>query len=178
MTAAVSRTGVIEHVEDLRRRPGTRRPLHRTMRARGLGVSGSHVPDAADVSIDGVLESIADGVVVDATLHVPWVGACRRCLDDVEGTATAEVREIFESHPTDGDTWPLHGHTLDLAPLLHDTVLLTLPLAPLCSEGCRGPAPHTFPAIAEPDAADLIGHEDGPAPRDPRWAALDQLRTE
>ena len=48
-----------------------------------------------------------------------------------------------------------------------DTALLALPLAPLCSADCAGPAPEAFPVVP-PD-------EGGPV-RDPRWAALDELR--
>ena len=166
---------LIEHVSELRRRIGSRRELHRTMAARGLGLSSAGVPEGDDVTIDGVLESIPEGVVVAGTVTVPWTGECRRCLGEVHGTAIADIREIFETHPTDGETWPLAGDHLDLAPLVHDTVLLTLPLAPLCTDACRGPAPELFPAItAEPDPP-LDRSDDQPA-RDPRWAALDQLR--
>jgi uncharacterized protein len=55
-------------------------------------------------------------------------------------------------------------------------VLLTLPLAPLCGDDCKGPAPEAFPAVVEDDAVPS-GAGDAPpdAPADPRWAALDAL---
>ncbi len=121
------------------------------------------------MKVDGVLESIPEGIVVDGAVVVPWVGECRRCLTELEGSLTTELREVFEVRPTEGDTWPLHGDELDLAPMLRDTVLLALPLAPLCSQDCLGPAPELFPTVAGTEAeAEPI--------RDPRWSALDQLR--
>ncbi len=49
-------------------------------------------------------------------------------------------------------------------------MLLALPLAPLCAEGCLGPAPDEFPT-GQPSA-------EAEPPRDPRWAALDDLSFE
>src|SRR6476661_8040208 len=118
MLGPMTATGtLIEHVKELRRRAGSRRDLHRTMVADGLQVSTSGVPDGADVAIDGVLESIPGGIVVDGAVSMPWIGECRRCLTEIEGTLSTEIREIFETDPTEGETWPLHGDDLDLAPL-------------------------------------------------------------
>lgn len=172
---------LVEHVAELRRRIGNRRTFTRMMAARGIGLSTAGVPEGDDVEIDGTLESIPEGVVVDATVTVPWVGECRRCLSQIDGRATADVREIFETHPTDGETWPLAGDLLDLGPLVRETALLALPLAPLCADDCRGPAPDSFPAVVAgvqpstaPDGHDPRADDDRPI--DPRWAALDELK--
>ncbi|MDQ6697502.1 MAG: DUF177 domain-containing protein [Actinomycetota bacterium] len=197
---------LIEHVNELRRRPGSRRELHRSMTATGLRISTAGVREGAEVRIDGVLESIPSGIVLDGMVEVPWIGECRRCLTDIEGVITTEVRELFESRPTEGETWPLQGDELDLGPMVRDTVLLVLPLAPLCSSDCRGPAPDSFPAVASaapaastsfastsPMSASSTSASSTSASssrsasaaasgedevRDPRWAALDQLRTD
>jgi len=160
----------VEHVTELWRRPGTRKPVRRTVTAHGLALSTAAVPEGADLDLDLVLESIPDGVVVDGTVRAPWRGDCRRCLGPVEGALVIDVREIFEPQPTEGETWPLHGDDLDLGPMVRDAVLLALPLAPLCDEACRGPAPEEFPAVG--DASEEPGDEGGEGPTDPRWAAL------
>ena len=147
------------------------------MVSEGLSVSTARVVSGAEVVIDGTIESIPEGVVVDATVTVPWNGECRRCLRDIDGTESVAIREIFESRPTEGDTWPLDGDELDLAPMLRDIVLLALPLAPLCSEDCQGPAPDLFPALTTDEDPSHLGSDDD-QPRDPRWAALDVLRLE
>jgi uncharacterized protein len=162
-------------VVEIRRRPGSRLPVSQRLEAHGLGLTDVRVPDGAEIGFDGELESIHEGVVLTGIAEVPWEGSCRRCLRDVHGTATLEIREVYETKPTDGETWPLVHDHVDLGPLLHDVALLALPLAPLCGEDCLGPAPDAFPATvvepASPDDAD-----DEAPPKDPRWAALDDLQ--
>lgn len=160
-------------VTEVRRHLGTRAPVERSMPANGLGLSDVAVPDGADLTFTGEIESISEGIVLTGDVAVPWVGSCRRCLRDVSGTATVDVREIYETDPTDGETWPLVDDQIDLGPLLHDTALLALPLAPLCDDGCEGPAPDEFPTGPPPDE-----DENAEPPRDPRWAALDDLTFE
>jgi uncharacterized protein len=135
------------------------------------------VPEGVEVAFDGVLEAIESAITLTGTLTVPWAGECRRCLDEVTGVEDIEVREVFETRPTPGETYPIQGDDVDLEPVIRDAVLLELPLAPLCGPDCRGPAPEAFPALP----ADAAIEGDGDAPdepaRDPRWAALDVLRS-
>lgn len=156
-------------VTEVRRQLGSRMSIRRDLLAEGLALSDTGVPDGSDVSFDGEVESISNGVVLTGVVSTPWVGTCRRCLRPVEGVATVEIREIYESKPTEGETWPMDHDQIDLGPLLHDTALLALPLAPLCGDDCLGPAPEEYPAAPAPDEP-----VDEP-PRDPRWAALDDL---
>lgn len=154
-------------VAELWRHPGTRRRVHERVPLEGLAISTSAVPEGGEIEVDVELEAIAGGVVAAGTVAAPWVGACRRCLEQVQGVAEVDVREVFEPAATEGETYPLGEDRVDLEPMVRDAVLLALPLAPLCSAGCRGPAPQAFPTgTAEADA---------PRP-DPRWAALDELR--
>jgi uncharacterized protein len=77
---------------------------------------------------------------------------------------------VFEASPVEGETFPLVGEQVDLAPMLREALALGLPLAPLCADDCAGPAPEAHPVRVPDDAA-------GDArPTDPRWAALDELR--
>lgn len=181
MTEPVHRPRLRVSVTEIRRHLGSRLPVHGAVLAEGLTLPdvGVGVEDGAEVSFDGELESISEGVVLTGVATVPWVGDCRRCLSEVGGVATVDVREIYEINPTDGETWPLVNDEVDLGPLLHDTSLLALPLAPLCDDDCPGPAPNSFPTAveghvgADTDDGDEPG-SGGPS-RDPRWAALDGL---
>ena len=168
-------------VAELQRQPGVRRELERDAVLSGLAVAGSAVPEGAPVVVDLVLESLSDGTLTaTGEVRAPFVGECRRCLAPVEGEVSAPVREVFEARPTEGETYRLDGDHVDLEPLARDAVLLALPLAPLCRPDCPGPDPEAFPvAVGEgPSSADDVADTDGdgPAPRDPRWAALDALR--
>lgn len=174
-------------VADLVRAPGSRKRVHRAVVLDGLTVSTAEVTAGQEVAVDLDLESIAGGIVASGTVRVPWTGACRRCLEPVRDVAVAEVREIFDRHPVEGETYPFRGDVVELGPMVHDAALLVLPLAPLCADGCRGPDPEAFPTGAVPapgSAGDGGSPGDGPAGpgaprgagRDDRWAALDQLR--
>ncbi len=165
------RVGVLE----LRRRPGTQRDVHIATSLPGLAITGARVTEGVDLVLDATLESIDGAVTVTGTLEVPWTAECRRCLEEVAGVAEVEVSEVFEVHPVEGETYPIEGDEVDLEPVVRDAALLHLPLAPLCREACAGPAPDDLPvAVAGTPEAE----ERAEPVRDPRWAALDELRLE
>lgn len=157
-------------VTELRRRPGTQREVQVAAALEGLAITTARVPDGAAVEVDGVLEAIEHAITLRGTVRAPWVAECRRCLEEVRGEAEVELAEVFETRPTPGETYPIEGDDIDLEPVVRDAVLLNLPLAPLCREDCRGPAPEVFPAVP------AEGVEVEQPARDPRWAALDVLR--
>lgn len=141
--------------------------MHRLVRLDELRVADARVPAASEIDVDLVLEASGSSVVASGEVRATAWCDCRRCLDSFEQALVAPVREIFEVRPTEGETYPLEHEHLDLMPLVRDAILLALPLAPLCREDCSGPAPEQFPT-GEPDER----------PMDPRWAALDRLRSD
>ncbi len=163
MTTADS---LIIDVVALRRRVGTRRPVTDRVLIVGASVGDSLVVGSA-VDAEVVVESVHGGVSVSGTASADWSAPCRRCLAPVTGRIRAQVSEVFEDAPTEGETWPIVDERIDLTPALREAVILALPLAPLCRESCRGPEPDRFPTGLPGDE-----HTAG----DPRWAALDQLR--
>jgi uncharacterized protein len=155
-------------VAELRRRPGNRTEVDLEVPAGGLATSSASVPAEAVARVHLVLESQSDGVTVAGRVGVPWEGACRRCLDPCGGDLEVEVAEVFSDHPDGLDLLPFSGDAVDLTAAVTEAIVLGLPLAPLCRSDCPGPEPAAFPVAVESDA---------PAERrDPRWAALDELR--
>jgi uncharacterized protein len=165
-------------IADLRRHPGSRRHLTVPVEMGDLAISTAVVPAGAELVVDLELEALSAGLTATGTITVPWEGECRRCLTPVRGESVAEVKEVFEPRPVEGETYPLGDDLVDLEPMVRDAALLALPLAPLCGPECRGPAPDDFPALPEDEVDPAEAGPSGTAaqPGDPRWAALDALR--
>ena len=160
----------IADVVALRRHQGHRERVVIRASLDGLAVSASRVPAGGPVDLDLTLEAVEGGIVAEGTVSAPWVGECRRCLGPVSGLASPPVRELFVPEPADGEAYPILGDHIDLEPLARESVVLALPLAPLCRPDCRG-------LCATCGADRNAGPCSCPAEAaDPRWAALDGLR--
>lgn len=163
-------------VLDLLRRPGARRQLAASVALTGTGLTSAQIADAP-VVVDLCLEAQGNQVVVTGDVAFSWQGECRRCLAPTTQAERVGIREVFEPVPVDGETWLLATDRIDLEPVVREAVLLALPLAPLCEADCIGPDPEHYPAIPASDSGPDEGADEPPpaTPRDPRWAALDDL---
>ncbi len=166
-------------LRELGRRAGSMQEIDRTAPAPGdwrVELIGARAD--ADVRLRLRLESVMEGVLVTGDLDVPVEGSCARCLEPIEDTLHLSVQELFayagsttEATSEEDEVRRIEGDHLDLEPLARDTVVLNLPLAPVCSEDCRGlcvdcgqrlddlPADHAHEVV------------------DPRWAGLAQKFT-
>lgn len=168
----VTDTSLVVNVADLLHRPAARRRARHTLEAGPLQVLSTTVPAGSEIDVDTMLEWVSDGILATGTATAPWVAECRRCLTEVGGEVRAPFQELFEMEAREGESYPLKGDRIDLAPLVTEALLLSLPLAPLCREDCAGLCPTCGADLnASPCSCD-------PSPPDPRWAALDVLREE
>lgn len=164
------RRSLTVNVADLLRRPGQQRDASLDAVLDGLQVLGSKVPEGAQVHVEAHLESLNESVVVKGTTEAPWVGECRRCLRAVEARLSSPILEVYEPHPSEGETQLLQGGEIDLEPVAREAVLLELPLAPLCRDDCAGLCPRC--GVDRNEVACACGTEE----TDPRWAGLENLR--
>jgi uncharacterized protein len=161
-------------LRELGRRAGSMSEFDKTLPARpGWGVEMIGVPEGAPVHLHLRLESVMEGVLVSGTIDVPVTGQCARCLEPVEDAFELDVQELYayegsttEATSGEDEVRRVEGDLLDLAPLVRDTVVLTLPLSPTCTPDCAGlcvdcgerlddlPADHSHEVV------------------DPRWAGL------
>jgi uncharacterized protein len=168
-----ARSPFLVSVTDLVRAPGNRTRVAAAGPIADLEVSTARVAPGSEVAVEVLLEAMtADAVLATGTVTATWVGECRRCLGEATGSVTAEVREMFDATEVTEETYPLRGDQIDLEPLARDAVMLELPQAPLCSEECAG--------LCETCGANRNDSDCGHRPEttDPRWAALDELRSE
>ncbi len=122
------------------------------------------------VRVEVTLQSFSGGVHVRGQLSTTWHGVCRRCGVVVREETSVPVKERYVEHPgpEDEEAYTFEHDILDLAPLVHELILLDLPLAPLCRPDCRGLCTVCGGDRNETDC-------DCAAPLDPRWATLDGL---
>jgi len=133
-------------LRELGRRAGSMQQVERTLPAPdGWRVELIGVPAGGDVHVDLRLESVMEGVLVTGDVDVPVTGSCARCLEPIEDTLHLDVQELYayegsttEATSEEDEVRRIDGDFLDLEPLARDTVVLNLPLAPVCSEDCAG----------------------------------------
>ena len=160
------------NVADHLHRPGARRREVVSGPMGGIQVVGSSMAEGATVVVDVELEWVSDGILATGDVRGPWRGECRRCLAPVGGELRVSSRELFEAVPKEGDTYPLRGDRIDLELLAQEALTVELPLAPVCTDDCRGLCP-----VCGADL-NLAPCACTQAERDTRWAALDALRAE
>ncbi len=101
-------------------------------------------------------------------------GPCMRCLEPAGLELEVEAREVDQPGSEEEELRSpyVEGDVLDLGRWAHDAAMLALPSRFLCRPDCAGLCPVCGESLndAEPGAHE---HESG---RDPRWAALDDLR--
>ena len=120
------------------------------------GVQGALVADGV-VNLEVVVRAARGSLVARGRVLGVWSAECRRCLEEVRGPLEASLHEVFEWEPTEGETWPINDHRIDLAPAAREAAVLALPLAPLCSEDCAGPVPDRFPTGPAADSSTVGG---------------------
>ena len=133
-------------LRELGRRAGSMTEWDKTLPAQaGWGVEMIGVPEGAPVHVHLRLESVMEGVLVSGTVDVPVTGQCARCLDPLEDTLQLDVQELYayegsttEATSGEDEVRRIEGEQIDLAPLVRDTVVLTLPLSPTCTPDCAG----------------------------------------
>lgn len=141
---------------------------------KGLEVTGSRVDQGQEIVISGIAEAVHGGIMLTGEVRTVWMGECRRCLGQASGTVVSTFRELFERagqsvDVSEAENYLYTGEVIDLRELVKDQVILGLPWAPLCREGCRGLCPLC--------GANLNDESCGCSQRrvDPRWSALDVL---
>lgn len=156
-------------VKELLEHPGVRRPIAFDALVPELGAGLVQVPD--DVHLDLTLEAIDGGVLVRGRFSGSAKGECRRCLKPVGVPFDLEGAELYRP-PSDvwEEGYAIKDATVDLEPMVRDTVVLNLPPSPLCREDCAGLCTRCGADLNE--GACGCGEE-----IDARWSALQELLT-
>jgi uncharacterized protein len=157
-------------VLELLESPGSRKKLAFTSDVPGLDAGLAHA--GSEVDFDLTAESIDGGIWVKGTISGSYHAECRRCLTAVDRPFSFEAGELYRPA---GEAWEegyvIKDTTIDLGPLVLDTVLLSLPHDPLCRDDCAGLCPKCGRNLNDEPHA----HE---AEADSRWSALKDLKSQ
>ena len=173
MSARPPRSPLALDTRPLERSPGSMRSVELTVPApAGLGLDVIGVPEGADLHLHLRMESVHEGILVSGEATTQAHGACVRCLEPVDQDLVIDVQELFaypgSAAADDEDSWRVEDDHVDLGPVLRDSVVLALPLQPVCRDDCPG-----LCAICGARLADDPEHHHDQL--DPRWAALGDL---
>jgi uncharacterized protein len=175
-----ARSPLVFDLRELGRRAGSLREYRRSVPApAGLGLDLVGVSEGTPLTLELRLESVTEGVLVTGTVTAPVTGQCGRCLDPISDELAVEVCELF-AYPdstTDETTEQdeihrIEGDRLDVEPVVRDAVVLGLPWTPVCRPDCAGLCPTCGQRLDDLPA----GHAHEMI--DPRWAALEKLKSQ
>lgn len=168
------RTDRIVSVADLVGRPGSSRRLSLEL-ASPEDVSQPLTRLAHPVRLEGVLESVVDGILVRGALSTTLEVQCSRCLKDMQEELETDVVELFRD-PADVDPddeqeagYEIRDTDIDLDVLVRDALAPALPYSPVCDEACKGLCPTCGTDLNEA-SCDCTDES-----TDARWAALEAL---
>lgn len=164
-------------VADLVDRPGASRPLALELMV-PADLEVPLVEFIGPVGLQGVAESVVDGILVRGSLGTRLRLACARCLTMIEIDVEADVIELFsdpaELSPDEQEAleagYELLDGFVDLDTLLRDALVTAAPLQPLCRETCAGLCAQCGARL------DDVACGCDETNDDPRWAALSELR--
>lgn len=174
-----ARSAFVFDVRELGRRAGAMRTYDRDVPAADLlGAKGTldelYTAESADLLLDLRVESVVEGILATGRVSGSLVAECVRCLDPVEVEVDADFQELYYHDVADltaeeaEEALRVVEELIDVQALVHDAVMLELPLQPLCADDCPGLCAECGARLADdPDHR----HETV----DPRWAALSGL---
>jgi uncharacterized protein len=163
-------------IRRLRLRPGEE---HRENVAAPIGPLSfggeEYRPTPHEVPAELVVQRASTGDVFRLAFSTRLEGPCMRCLSPAAVDLTVDAQEYQATDPGDEDelrTEYLVDGELDLDAWVRDLVSLSVPDQILCRPDCAGLCP-----VCGKDL-NLEPHEHDEVPSDPRWSALEALRSD
>ena len=157
-------------ITDLLHRPGNMRQLtiKETLESE-IGTPVARIPVGSNLEIDLRLESVHEGILATGQVFGDGIADCSRCLDEINLEIEVDFQELFAYSSTSDDELVVDGEHIDIEQVVIDSVVLSLPFQPVCSESCSGLCPECGVKLSKNP-----GHEHE-KPVDSRFEALKDL---
>jgi len=133
-----------------------------------------YLPVPQEVPAELTITRASTGTVFELAFSVRLHGPCYRCLEDAVLELPISAREYQATNPESDEmrTPYLEDDRLDLSAWARDSLVLALPNQILCRPDCAGLCPVCGKNLNDEP------HEHAEVIADPRWAALEALRTD
>ncbi|MDR1440612.1 MAG: YceD family protein [Clostridiales bacterium] len=149
-------------IRDILKSKGLSKTVELSVMPADCGIGDTDCVFGEPVAVTAELTSMNNGAVrAKGRLRVEYATFCARCLKPLQCAIDKPFDEQFAAQGTlggEGDTYDLAGRELDMAPMLHDAILLELPIRHLCALGCKARCPACGKALADsPDGGTGVG---------------------
>jgi uncharacterized metal-binding protein YceD (DUF177 family) len=92
---------------------------------------------AKDIEGEVTISRLDSGLLARGQVSTEIELVCHRCLRTFTRPTTVKFEQLFAEDPGD-DELPIIDRTIDLAPLIEQEILLSLPIKILHAENCQG----------------------------------------
>ncbi len=131
---------MIISVKDALRNEGERFQLDFQQKLDPIEYMGS-VSFPEPIKVSGFYFADGKNVHFIGTIQAQCVFQCDRCGKDFSKQLEFDFDEIYSENPEEELFVISHNDTVDIQPLLNDTILSMLPIERLCREDCKGLCP-------------------------------------
>lgn len=160
-------------ISELAREPYGEEPFHFEVDAAELSLDSEDYEIRGTVVVDGKVSVSGGRFRVEGTISCVKSFLCDRCLKPSEEEQQHPFSEEYAADATEENGFnKLTGESIDLVPLVRDTVIAAQPIAKLCKPDCKGLCP-----VCGQDLNEGTCDCDTFVP-DPRLAALKSLLTD
>ena len=163
-------------LRNLRLRPGEEHRELIEVELAPLTLGGaSYAPAPSAVPVELVVQRAQSGDLFRLRFATAVEGACMRCLGPATVELAVDAQEYESSDPEAAEELRseyVREGELDVGAWAHDQVALALPEPILCRPDCAGLCPVCGKNLNDDP------HEHAQGGLDPRWAALEALRTD
>ena len=100
------------------------------------------------ICVEGKIKNTSDGTFLDCEVQYSIADNCARCLDEVEVNLKYPIKgllvkkQIDEDKIEEHDVYLLNEETLNLLPIIEDSLSFNMPQRVLCDEECEGLCPN------------------------------------
>jgi len=109
----------------------------RTYKIDGETPSLATVRLAQSVVGEVAIARLESGLLVRGQIETEASIECHRCLRTFDRPVKLRFKQLYAPDPGD-DELPIVDDTIDLAPLIEQEIILSLPIKVLCTPNCRG----------------------------------------